>query len=87
MKNGKLSDSSVKNTPPTYAQSILGGYMDIALDRDYAKNGWVYLALSHNSENSLDAKAAGMTKIVRVKLKRINGRKNKPCFRYTILCK
>jgi hypothetical protein len=29
--------------------------MDIALDRDYAKNGWVYLALSHNSENSLDA--------------------------------
>lgn len=69
MKNGKLSDSSVKNTPPTYAQSILGGYMDIALDRDYAKNGWVYLALSHNSENRLDVKAAGMTKIVRGKIK------------------
>ncbi|MDI9857744.1 PQQ-dependent sugar dehydrogenase [Flectobacillus roseus] len=69
MKNGKLSDSSVKNTPPTYAQSILGGYMDIALDQDYAKNGWVYLALSHNSENSLDAKAAGMTKIVRGKIR------------------
>lgn len=69
MKNGKLSDSYVKNTPPTYAQSILGGYMDIALDQDYAKNGWVYLALSHNSENSLDSKAAGMTKIVRGKIR------------------
>jgi glucose/arabinose dehydrogenase len=43
--------------------------MDIALDPNYQKNGWVYLAFSHNPSNSSDKKTPGMTKIVRGKIK------------------
>lgn len=43
--------------------------MDLALDPAYAKNGWVYVAFSHNSQHSTDKKTPGMTKLVRGKIK------------------
>ena len=67
--NGKLDKENITGLPKTYAFDLVGGMMDIALDPDYAKNGWVYLAFSHNSTNSGDKKAPGMTKIVRGKVK------------------
>ncbi len=65
MIDGALLHQPVANTPMSYGQNIYGGYMDIALDPEYAENGWVYLAFSHNSQNSLDSLTPGMTKIVR----------------------
>ncbi|MEQ8338235.1 MAG: PQQ-dependent sugar dehydrogenase [Cyclobacteriaceae bacterium] len=42
-----------------------GGYMDIAIDPEYKKNGWIYLALSYAPKNITDNMAPAMTKIVR----------------------
>ncbi|HEY6978461.1 MAG TPA: PQQ-dependent sugar dehydrogenase [Chitinophagaceae bacterium] len=67
MVDGKLDPEPIKGLPKTYAQST-GGYMDIALDPDYAKNGWVYFAFSESMGNSADKNAAGMTKVVRGKI-------------------
>ncbi|MFC5537596.1 PQQ-dependent sugar dehydrogenase, partial [Rhodocytophaga aerolata] len=68
MINGKLDPKPITGTPVTYAQGVTGGYMDIALDPDYSKNGWVYLAYSENSINSQDENTPGMTKVLRGKI-------------------
>jgi glucose/arabinose dehydrogenase len=68
MINGKLDTKPITGTPVTYAQGVTGGYMDIALDPDYSKNGWVYLAYSENSINSQDENTPGMTKVIRGKI-------------------
>ena len=69
MVNGKLDSEKITGIPKTYAFDLVGGMMDLALDPDYLKNGWVYLAFSHNSTNTGDKKAPGMTKVVRGKVK------------------
>ena len=69
MVNGKLDTQKITGIPKTYAFDLVGGLMDLALDPDYLKNGWVYLAFSHNSSNSDNKKAPGMTKVVRGKVK------------------
>lgn len=69
MTNNKLDPQSITGLPKTYAHDMVGGMMDLALDPNYAKNGWVYLAFSHNSKNSPDKTMPGMTKIVRGKIK------------------
>jgi glucose/arabinose dehydrogenase len=43
--------------------------MDIALDPDYKKNGWIYLAYSHTKDDPANKEARGMTKIVRGKIR------------------
>lgn len=68
MIDGKLDSIRIKGTPETFSQETTGGYMDIALDPDYAHTGWVYLAYSENSSNAKDTSVPGMTKIVRGKI-------------------
>ena len=68
MVNGKIDSIPIEGTPQTFSQESTGGYMDIALDPDYAHNKWVYLAFSENSKNSKDTSVPGMTKIVRGKI-------------------
>jgi len=67
MVDGKLDPQPIKGLPKTYAQNT-GGYMDIALDPNYAKNGWAYFAFSQSIGNSADKNAKGMTKVVRGKI-------------------
>ncbi|HEX8038690.1 MAG TPA: PQQ-dependent sugar dehydrogenase [Chryseosolibacter sp.] len=69
MVDGKLDPEPVKGLPETYSQNTTGGYMDIALDPDFRKNGWVYLAFSQTYDNPADKNARGMTRIVRGKIK------------------
>jgi glucose/arabinose dehydrogenase len=73
IKNGKLEEKPVAGTPDVLVNPHKwnqGGLLDIALDPDYAKNGWIYLSYSHpipdkaNPENRL-----GMTRVVRGKIK------------------
>ena len=66
--NGKVDDRKITGLPRTYAHDMYGGMMDLALDPEYSRNGWIYIALSHNPANSSDKMAPGMTKIVRGKL-------------------
>jgi glucose/arabinose dehydrogenase len=67
--NGKLDQKKIAGLPKTYAYDMYGGLMDVALDPAYSKNGWVYLAFSHNPANTTDKTAPGMTKIVRGKVR------------------
>jgi glucose/arabinose dehydrogenase len=69
MINGKLDTQRVEGIPKSYASDQVGGMMDIIVDPDYAKNGWIYLAYSHNPANSTDKRTPGMTKVVRGKVK------------------
>ncbi|MGC1240604.1 MAG: PQQ-dependent sugar dehydrogenase [Chryseosolibacter sp.] len=69
MVDGKLDPQPVKGVPMTYSQHTTGGLMDIALDPDFAKNGWVYIAFSHTIDNPSDKEARGMTKVVRGKIR------------------
>jgi glucose/arabinose dehydrogenase len=48
---------------------MYGGMMDLALDPEYSKNGWVYFAFSHTPTGTTDKNAPGMTKVVRGKIK------------------
>jgi glucose/arabinose dehydrogenase len=66
--NGKLDTQPITGLPKIYANDNWGGMLDVAVDPSYAKNGWVYLAFSHNPKNSSDKMARGMTKVVRGKI-------------------
>lgn len=83
--NGKLDTVSIRGLPATHTQSGTGGFMDIALDSKYPENGWVYLSYSHTNGDLLDKNAPGMTKIIRGKIKTMNGRINKLCSKCRIL--
>jgi glucose/arabinose dehydrogenase len=67
--NRKLDKEKIIGVPKTYAYNLVGGMMDIAVDPQYAKNGWIYIALSDNPAHSTDSTVAGMTKVVRGKLR------------------
>lgn len=62
-KNG--IKTSIKNVPEVYF-SGQGGLLDIELDPNYAKNGWLYLSYASNLENDGNG---GNTTIMRAKLK------------------
>jgi glucose/arabinose dehydrogenase len=68
MLDGRLDPQPVSGLPKTFAQST-GGYMDLALDPDYSKNGWIYFAYSQTDGDPADKDARGMTKVVRGKIR------------------
>ena len=68
MVDNKLDPDPIKNLPSTYSQNTTGGFLDIALDPAYSKNGWVYLAYSQTDGDPTDKNVRGMTKIVRGKI-------------------
>ena len=61
---GQLDPQPVEGLPVTHTRGT-GGFMDIALDPAYAKNGWVYLAYSHYRDSDTSAEVPAMTKIIR----------------------
>ncbi|MDB4584191.1 PQQ-dependent sugar dehydrogenase [Draconibacterium sp.] len=68
VKNGKLQAEPVKNIPKVLHEGQ-GGLMDVAIDPVYVHNGWIYLAYSHEIENTTGEKRPpAMTRIVRGKI-------------------
>lgn len=59
--NGVREDSAISGTPKVNPRSQ-GGLLDVAIDPDYAQNGWVYLSFAHRLEGEKDV---NMTKLVR----------------------
>lgn len=69
VKNGKLQTEPVKNIPKVLNEGQ-GGLMDVAIDPDYANNGWIYLAYSHVLEEITEGKRPpAMTRLERGKIK------------------
>ena len=65
--DGELQTQAVQGTPDPLLYGT-SGYMDLAIDPDYERNGWVYLAYSHGLENRDERSVPGMTKIVRARI-------------------
>ncbi len=66
---GRLVPEPITGLPVAYLGTSTAGLMDIALDPDYRKNGWVYLGLSKSNGDSQDKKALALTKIIRGKVR------------------
>jgi glucose/arabinose dehydrogenase len=62
--NGKLHPDPIRGTPVPNAENQ-GGYMDVALDPDYAENGWVYLAFADTKPGATARSPLTMTRVVR----------------------
>ncbi|MEZ5278317.1 MAG: PQQ-dependent sugar dehydrogenase [Opitutaceae bacterium] len=58
----------VEETPAVW-QHGQGGLMEVALHPDYTQNGWIYLGFSENTGAMDDGKEAGMTAVVRGRIK------------------
>lgn len=65
--DGELRQEPVHDTPPCVPEGQ-GGYMDIAIDPEYADNGWVYLSYSDPWRNE-QGHVLTMTRIVRGKIR------------------
>jgi glucose/arabinose dehydrogenase len=61
IENGKLLDKEVEGIPEVNSRGQ-GGLLDVALDPEYDRNGWVYLSFSH------EVNGDAMTKLVRGKI-------------------
>lgn len=69
VENGKLLASPVSGTPVVLAEGQ-GGLLDVAVDPDYSKNGWIYLSYSHVLKNVKSyGRPLAMTRIVRGKIR------------------
>lgn len=65
VESGRLLDVPVMNVPLVYNKRQ-GGLLDVAIDPDYAQNGWVYLGYAHALPA---APSLAMTRIVRGRIK------------------
>ncbi len=71
VKNGKLQPEAVQNTPEVLHEGQ-GGLLDVAVDPEYDKNGWIYLAFSHVLDEQGSGRPPAMTKLVRGKIENNN---------------
>jgi glucose/arabinose dehydrogenase len=73
VEDGKRRDEPVAGTPTPWTVQD-GGFLDIALHPDYARNGWVYLAYAEPGPDNTSASERGpkntsMTKIIRGRIR------------------
>lgn len=70
VKNGKLQAEPISGTPKVL-HSGQGGLLDVAIDPNYAQNGWVYLSYSHSFRDATEGerRPPAMTRIVRGRIK------------------
>ena len=66
-KDGRLHADPIKDTPQVFAVGQ-GGLLDVAIDPDYAENGWIYLAYAHTLDKGQGRNRPAMTRIVRGKI-------------------
>lgn len=64
LRDNQLDPRPIAGLPPVDLATSTGGLMDLALDPNYAENGWIYLALSHSAEPN-NRYAPGMTRVIR----------------------
>lgn len=75
VRGGSLVPEPVSGTPPVHVHDHewnQAGLFDIALDPDYARNGWIYLSYAHRLGDGEGEGAAGprlMTRVVRGRLR------------------
>lgn len=69
VEDGKMHPKPIAGTPQVLGEGQ-GGLLDVAVDPDYAKEGWVYLAYSHAlAQGAGPGGIVSMTRIVRGRIK------------------
>ncbi len=81
--NGELDPKKIRGLPFVYGSDMFGGMMDLALDPNYEKNGWVYFAYSHNPRQTIDQTSPAMTKLVRGRINHYQWEDEQPIFEAT----
>ena len=67
--DGKLMADAIEGIPAVLHEGQ-GGLMDVNVDRDYEKNGWIYISYSHEIiTRAGEDRPLAMTKIVRGKIR------------------
>ena len=79
VKNGVLQKEPVRNTPEVLHEGQ-GGLLDVAVDPEYTKNGWIYLAYSHVLPASGNSRPPAMTRLERGKIVNNTWTENKVIF-------
>lgn len=73
VRDGDLLYGPVSGTPDVLVSEHewnQGGLLDVAIDPNYADNGWIYLAFSHRLQGDRDESAErGMTRVVRGRIR------------------
>lgn len=73
IRDGVLQPEPVRGTPRVHVHSHhwnQGGLLDIALDPDYAQNGWIYLSYSHPLDRTgPQGDPLAMTRVVRGRIR------------------
>lgn len=73
VKDGRLVEAPVSGTPEVFVHSHewnQGGLLDVAIDKDHAKTGWVYLTYSHELPRSAQgATPVAMTRVIRGRIR------------------
>ena len=70
VENGRLRPEPVQDTPAVIHEGQ-GGLLDVAVDPEYARNGWIYLGYSHELKDvpaDANGRRPAMTRVVRGKL-------------------
>ncbi len=67
MVDGKLHPKPI-NGIPTVLHEGQGGLLDVSIDPDHAKSGWIYLSYSHELTDADGDRKPAMTRIVRGKI-------------------
>lgn len=70
--NGNLRDP-VRGTPAVSYEGVQGGLLDVAVDPDYANNGWIYVSYAHallvEQDTASDTGPPAMTRVVRGRIR------------------
>jgi Glucose/sorbosone dehydrogenases len=73
VRNGVLDPRPISGTPVVHSSSHRwnqGGLLDLALDLDHARNGWIYLSYSHPlNPGAPDEEVRAMTRVVRGRIR------------------
>jgi len=66
---GELLERAIEGTPRVLNEGQ-GGLLDVNIDREYARNGWIYLSYSHEIEQRQgEDRPPAMTRIVRGRIR------------------
>jgi glucose/arabinose dehydrogenase len=57
-----------RGLPATYAHAN-GGMMDLTLDPDYTKNGWIYIAHAHSIDDPTVRESRAVTRVIRGRIR------------------
>jgi len=67
--DGTMLPDSIHGTPEVSYLGVQGGLLDVAVDPNYDRNGWIYLTYAHGLSAAEDAQPPTMIRVVRGRIR------------------